>query len=905
MATIQFLINYKTQPGQEVYLSGNHPVLGNFNLSEGLKMSYLNANQWVLEVVFKESLTKLSSTLSYRFFVRNADGTAHFEGGVQRRLPAFPSNKSKLLISNVWTDASWDHMIFETAPFQNALMPNTSKSSRKNKASGNFGFAVRWPFLPENFQVCLLGSIEVLGNWNPEAPLLMTPDGHGNHFASVELAHVAVPFSYKYGLYDAANKRFLGFEQGDNRKVNQAAPFHDFALYYDSFLRIPAPLWKGAGVAVPIFSLRTKSGIGVGEFTDLRALVDWCTTTGIRLIQVLPVNDTTATHTWTDSYPYAAVSAFALHPMYLNLEEVAKDLGLKMSADWKAKIKKGKETLNASLTVDYEGVNQLKKALLEELIALGLEKTMSSADFKTFYRENQSWLPAYAAFCFFRDLYGTAVFSAWPEHNVYDISVLEKLAESNPEFKSVTRGVAFTQFHLHRQLQQAHQYALSQGVVFKGDVPIGIYRHSADAWQQPHLYHMNRQAGAPPDDFAIKGQNWGFPTYNWPRMAEDGFKWWQQRFAQMRHYYDAFRIDHILGFFRIWSIPMDAVEGIMGYFEPAIPVAVSEFADWGIPFDRARFVEPYIDDEVLLSIFGTQASLVIDRFLTRGDKGRYQLQPAFQSQQLVAAYFESQPKNAKNTKLKTGLFDLISNVILFEVLDGDELVYHFRFYMSRTTSFMALPKWMQDRLESLYNDYFFVRQDTMWEQEALRKLPELLSATDMLVCGEDLGLVPACVPDVMKRCGLLSLEVQRMPKDSGVPFLDLGKVPYKSVATPASHDTSTIRGWWKEAETDRETYFLDYLSQTGSSPTDCTGDLVKLIIESHLHAPSMWAIFQLQDWLGMDEKLRYPDADAERINVPANPKHYWRWRFHMPLEQLKKQKAFNNLVKGLVSKSGR
>jgi 4-alpha-glucanotransferase len=902
--TIQFSIQYQTAPGQEIYLTGNHPLLGNQNTKMALRMSYLDANHWTVQVPFKEKTLAALKGLSYRYFVLNADGTAHFEGGMPRKLPHYSKSARRINIHDLWTDASWNHVIYDTAPFRNAFL-QTMGDSPKLSRKANVLFVARWPHLPEHFQVALLGSVDQLHQWQQERPLLLTPDGQGQHLLSIDLPEDAFPFAYKYGIYDNKNKRFLGFEEGDNRTLFLPASPADLTILNDSFLRIPAPIWKGAGVSAPVFSLRSEKSLGVGEFTDLKLLVDWCVQTGIRLIQVLPVNDTGATKTWTDSYPYAAISAFALHPMYLNLEELVSYLKIKMPKDWHASLDKSRKSLNALDAVEYEGVNEAKSKLLQPLLVDAEALNAREEGFEVFFEENKAWLGAYAAFCYFRDLYGTAKFAEWPAYNQYDPEALSKYQKQHSEFEDYVSGVYFVQYHLHRQLQKAHQYALDKGVAFKGDVPIGIYRHSADAWQQPDLYHMDRQAGAPPDDFAIKGQNWGFPTYNWPRMAADGFKWWQMRFAQMRHYYDAFRIDHILGFFRIWSIPMDAVEGIMGYFEPAIPVRADEFAQAGIPLEMERLTQPFIDDDVLQTLFGAKTPIVISNFLEAKGRGLFALKPEFRTQQQVAQFFAKSVNFREETDLKIGLYDLISNVILFEAPGHLSQAFHFRFHMDRTLSFKALPKWMQDRLLRLYNDYFFVRQDDMWQQEALQKLPELVFATDMLVCGEDLGLVPACVPDVMRRLGLLSLEVQRMPKDPGVPFLDLTQVPYKSVATPASHDTSTIRGWWQEPETNRELLYQHHLGKTGTPPGPCSGEVVQAIIENHLKSPSMWAIFQLQDWVGMDEKLRFTDAEAERINVPANPKHYWRWRFHMPLEQLKKEKAFNALVKSMVAKAGR
>lgn len=901
---VHFTLNYQTTPGQQVYITGNTPELGNNDWMRAVPMGYKNAQQWDVVLDIKQPNKKVGF-FTYNYFVIQADGTKHFEGGTPK-LCGF--SEVPVAVFDTWTDPSWKATIFEAKPFKEVFFKRPTDPEVPQPLAfvpGQVVFQVSWPFLEPHHRVCLMGSAPKLGKWQVEQPLLLEAIGAGKFSAVVDFAPTDFPLSYKYGLFDVKQGAFLGFESGDNRMIFQKPEANTAQLQNDSFLRLPTPAWKGAGVAVPIFSLRTNNGLGVGEFLDLMPLVDWASEVGLKLIQILPVNDTTATHTWTDSYPYAAISAFALHPMYLNHAEVAKFTGVRMPKSWTETYTAQKDLLNQLPAVDYEQVNQTKMQLLGVLFDKAASKTATTVGYKKFVKENKDWLEAYAAFCYFRDFYGTAEFAKWPAHQTYLPKALKKFAAAHPDFQEAVDRVCFVQYHLHRQLQTAHAYALEKGVIFKGDVPIGIYRHSADAWQQPDLYHMDRQAGAPPDDFAVKGQNWGFPTYNWPRMAADGFSWWQRRFVQMRNYYDAFRIDHILGFFRIWSIPMHAVEGIMGYFEPALPITQEELLMRGLPLDMDRFTKPYTDFLYLKQLFGENATTVAHQFFDTPENGLYPLKPEFATQQQVAHFFDALEDTAHHRATRLGLMDVISNVLLFEVPTSAGPVYHCRFHLERTHSFKSLPVWQQTRMRDLYNNYFFERQDEMWQTEALQKLPALKFATDMLVCGEDLGLVPACVPDVMHRTGLLSLEVQRMPKNPGVPFLDLSAIPYLSVATPASHDTSTIRGWWEEPETDRATFYKTYLHLEGTAPEHATDALVEAVIVQHLQSPAMWAIFQLQDWVGMDEALRYPDVESERINVPANPKHYWRYRFHANIENLRKNQEFSILVREILNDSKR
>ena len=561
--------------------------------------------------------------------------------------------------------------------------------------------------------------------------------------------------------------------------------------------------------------------------------------------------------------------------------------------------------LNALPVVDYEAVTKIKWAYVTAVYKDNQDTVFETKEYKAYFERNKHWLVPYATFCYLRDQYGTVDFSKWPAYKKYEAKEIDKLASQKSAAFSDIGLHYFIQYHLHLQLREATAYAHANGIIVKGDIAIGVYRHGADTWQDPELYHLGFQAGAPPDDFAVKGQNWGFPTYNWQRMREDGYDWWKQRFAQMSDYFDAFRIDHILGFFRIWSIPMDAVEGIMGHFVPAIPIHINEFNSKGIWFDYARYTKPFITENVLWEVFGYDNELVKSLFLQKDGKDGYILKPEFATQRLIETHFATLENDEQHHTIKQGLYDLVSNILLFEAENSNGLQFHFRFGMDKTSSFRNLSYDTQEQLRALYIDYFFRRQDGLWKKEALQKLPAIKRVTNMLVCGEDLGMVPACVPDVMQQLGLLSLEIQRMPKDVNKEFFHPNDAPYLSVVTPSTHDMSTIRGWWEEDREQTQRFYNHSLGQEGEAPMYCEAWINKAVVLQHLYSPAMWSVFQLQDLLGMDELLRRKDPNEERINIPANPKHYWQYRMHVTLEDLAKQTSFNEELRSYVEGSGR
>ncbi|HZQ46378.1 MAG TPA: 4-alpha-glucanotransferase, partial [Verrucomicrobiae bacterium] len=889
--------------GQSLFLTGNHELLGNGDVAKAVPLQRLDDSFWHVTIKLPRA-TAPDANIICNYILRDPDGSLTYDWGRDKMINPASFTSDDILIIDSWNHAGYCENVFYTEPFQQVLLKaNQTEVRLASPKIVTHVFKAKAPLLTKGQTLCLLGNTAALGNWNTGQPVLLNRNPGEDFFStSLDLTGASFPIAYKYCVYDVEHNQFVRYEDGNDRVLRDPVAAGKQTIVNDGFAALPSNTWKGTGVSVPVFSLRSENSFGVGGFSDLKLLVDWCRQTGLKLIQILPVNDTTATHTWLDSYPYAAISAFALHPLYLDPGKVAQGTAKSILQ----KLEGERKRLNALPALDYEAVTKTKLSFLRRIYPAQKKDTFASPAYRQFFDQNKLWLTPYAVFSHLRDKYGTSDFNQWPAHRRFSAQDAEKLLAKDSPAADDIEFHYFTQYHLHIQLREAMEYAHANGVILKGDIAIGVYRYGADAWQQPGLYRMDFQAGAPPDDFAEKGQNWGFPTYNWQRMKEDGFAWWKQRFEQMGRYFDAFRIDHILGFFRIWSVPMHAVEGIMGYFVPAIPVDIGDFRSRGISFLRSRYVNPYITGPVLRNLFGNDAELVKHQFLNSEGGGNLVLKPEFRTQRQVEHHFAALEPGEQNNRLKQGLYDLISNVILFEVEGSQGRQFHFRFSMDRTSSFANLDPGIQAPLKELYVDYFFRRQDRFWRQEAMQKLPALKRVTNMLVCGEDLGLVPECVPDVMEQLGLLSLEIQRMPKDPKKQFFNPKDAPYLSVVTPATHDMSTVRGWWEEEDKGRIQQFYNHeLGQPGDAPRSCEPWISRAIVAQHLNSPAMWSIFQLQDLLGMDENLRWKNPGEERINVPANSKNYWRYRMHLTLEALTQARTFNNGLKTAIEQSGR
>ena len=868
--------------------------MGDNDESKALPMQYFNDQYWIASLEFPKGF---DDTIHYNYFISNeVNNNKTFDGDRYRILHTENYKAKSFIIRDIWNDISLVGNIFFTSAFSKVLLPQVTKIKKASTKKFTHEFRVKAPILQEGETLCLSGSVDSLKNWDETNTILMIPENNW-YVARVSFSENEWPATYKYGIYNLAEKKLLRYEDGENRTLPTTDASADITILHDNFANIPAVLWKGSGVSIPVFSLRSQKSFGVGEFLDIKLLIDWACNAGIQLIQLLPVNDTTAHHTWRDSYPYASISAFALHPLYINLNKVART---KDAAIVKP-LKKKQKQLNSLLEFDYEQVMKFKWNVLRELFDAQKKEFKNDVNYFQFFEMNREWLVPYAAFSYLRDKNKTSDFNDWKSHAKYDEDAIQKFVSPSQSHYDEICFFYYVQYHLHLQLTEVVNYARKKKIVLKGDIPIGIYRYGCDAWENPGLYNMNEQAGAPPDDFAVKGQNWGFPTYNWQQMQADNYNWWQRRFDQMSKYFDAFRIDHILGFFRIWSIPIESVEGIMGKFVPAIPLDIREFGEKHISFDYNRYCNPYINDDVIWRLFGDNALYVKESYLYQGHDGNYSLKENVNTQAKIL----NELKGTNHEHLQQGLFDLVSNVILFEEPGSNGSKFHFRIAMDQTLSYQHLDDHLKSQLKELYVDYFFRRQDNFWKQESLKKLPQLKRSTNMLVCGEDLGMVPDCVPEVMRQLAILGLEIERMPKSSKSKFFHPNDAPYLSIVTPSTHDMSTIRGWWEEDRENTQYFYNHMLGHYGLAPYFCDDWINKEIVLQHLYSPAMLAIFQLQDLFGMDDTLRMENPNDERINIPSDPNHYWHYRMHIDLEKLIKNKEFNDSLKKYIFESGR
>lgn len=895
MAHITFHTEYRTAWGEELKVLGSIPELGNFTAENAFPLQTNDGMHW--SGTISTDTPETEQIHYYYCIVKNKKLVAE-EWKLFPRYIQLEKNQTCYETYDKWKMVS-GQLHFYSSAFTECLLARHGESTPIRSYSKELVLKVHCPRIHSDYALGICGNQEALGNWDTEKAVLLNDRNAPEWQIALDVSTLRFPLEYKFVLCNLKTHQVEAWEMHDNRYVNNLdIKEHETIILADHYVYFDQPQWKGAGVAIPVFSLRSAGSLGIGDFGDLKLMIDWAVQTHQKIVQILPINDTTMSHTWMDSYPYNSISIFALHPVYLDV----KQLGVLQDAKLQTYFDTKQKELNSLSQINYEEVEHTKWELFRASYAQDGETTLSTLEFNAFYEANRHWLQPYAAYSYLRDLYHTADFRAWPQYSTFRADEIAELCNTHHTKIAL---FYYLQYHLHRQLLAVSTYARQHGVILKGDIPIGISRCSVEAWAEPHYFNMNGQAGAPPDDFSVNGQNWGFPTYNWDEMEKDGYRWWMRRFQKMSEYFDAYRIDHILGFFRIWEIPMHAVHGLLGQFVPSLPLSREEIESYGLTFNEELFTKPYIHTMLLSDLFGDRKEEVIEQFLEpMKEKDRYTLRPEFNTQRKVEAYFQDKRDNPRSIQIRDGLYTLISNVLFIRDNKHPEM-FHPRICVQKDYIFSILTEKERLAFNHLYDQYYYHRHNQFWQKQAMKKLPGLTGSTRMLVCGEDLGMIPECVGWVMNDLQILSLEIQRMPKDPYHEFGQLGQYPYRSVCTISTHDMSTLRGWWKESPSQIQRFYNQELRHPGEAPAEATGALCEEVIRQHLRSNSMLSILAFQDWLSMDELIRLPDADAERINIPSCPRHYWRYRMHLTLEELLQAESLNERIRRLIDENGR
>ncbi|MDI9357394.1 MAG: 4-alpha-glucanotransferase [Phycisphaerales bacterium] len=880
LCTILFAINFESRWGDEIWViieqSKNHQLDPTTTITK-FPLQHFN-DQFLHGTIDLDIIAE--NTCRYYY-------TCHCTSGYNSRtvyntLPQDLKNGMRCHIQDRWIDIGFNLLVYNTKPFSvlnSKKLPDYNSYSiiKEEISTPLYNFKIIYPHLQQHETICLLGNCTALKNWDTQNPIQLKSFDHHTFFCSIDLKDTTLPIEYKYGIYNTQAGVFIEFEMGANRTIILENIDHTYKYIQDGYLRKEVPSIKMNGLAIPLFSIRTERGLGIGELPDIKELVDLCKAVGLSCIQLLPIHDTNVQYTNSDSYPYSAISTYAINPIYLNIKKLCHSKIDRLQYHW------NKKRLNRLKQLDYSGVIQKKMKFLKKVYSKKCFNIIEDEQYQGFFNKNQVWLVPYCIFCHCKDTTGSTNYETWPIKSINLQAQYQKWIDTKDPLVVQLHFYGWVQFQLQHQLKDAVDYAHQHHVFLKADLPIGVNPFSVETWHQPELFNLDKQTGAPPDAYSELGQNWGFPTYNWSALKETHYQWWINRLTYLEQYFDALRIDHVLGFFRIWSIPSHAVDASLGYFVPAAPLTKSELQQIPVPLERLD--KPYITKELLTSVFNDQSKEIKEIFLEEQTTGYYQFKELFDTQKKTQKYLNKQDKKIFTNSINQKILSLHSQVILVHDTD-DETKWHFRFNMHDTYSFKRLDQQTQDILRTLYHDYFFNKQKKVWQRHGLETLTALKRNTKLLICAEDLGFITPEITDIIKQLCILSLEIQRMPKNYGQDFVDLSQVSYLSVSTPSTHDSSTLKGWWEDEEFNKEKLYTTYLHLSQPVPQKFTKELSYGLLKQFVLSPSLLSIFPIQDLMHLNDEWQILRNQEERINDPGNPNNYWGYRMPISLKKM-------------------
>lgn len=865
---LSFSLLYKTMWGQSLH------ILLSYHGTDGHKMDYDMLMQtedgelWSLETSVMESRQYPIQAIQYYYWVEDGDGNVlRKEWTLIPRLYGFDSTKD-YLFRDQWYEIPLQAYLYTNAyaTYSGFKLHDQVKVPNLSLFRKTILFRVSAPQLRKNEAVAICGNHPALGDWNPSLLQKMTYVGNFEWMLSVNAEGITFPLEYKFVVIDNETNHLKIWEEGENR-ITREEKLNDgqVLVLYGEELRIRESLWRMAGVSVPLFSLRSENSYGVGDFGDLKSLIDWTSSVGIRAIQLLPLNDTTHSHDWGDSNPYNIISAFALHPHYLDLASMGQLKDKKKVTDYQRR----RRELNAYEYSDYPSVDRVKKAYVDDMFLQEGKDVLASADFQHYFNINRFWLEDYSVFV------------------------------SNEDYS--VEKVYYVQYYLYKQLRSVKEYAGKKGVVIIGDFPIGLSRNSVEVKIHPDYFNLNQNMGTPPDKETIYGQNWNLPTLRWEN--KEVCKWMNSRMKYMEQFFDALCIDHIEGYFRSWEIPEECVYPVLGHFSPALPMSIEEINQFGFPFQKALFTKPFINDMIIKEVFGLYANYVKENFLEKESSDTFFMKDEFNTQVKIQKYFNGK-NDEKSLWIRDGLYRLLENVLFLEDSYHKGMFYP-RFEAFKTSLYETLTMQEKDSFMSLYNNYYHQRHDDYWAHIAKIKLAEILEGTRLLIIGDNLGALPSCVSKVMDEMRILPLEIQSLPRTAHLEFSHLEANPYQSICMISTHDLSTLRLWWEENPGRAQRYYVTMLQKIGKAPLHLSPQLAEEVVAKNMYSSSLLCLLSIQDWLSMNLELRSKDIYSERINNPYDAMNHWQYRMDVKIEDLIKSDVYNHKVRLMINRSRR
>ncbi len=635
-----------------------------------------------------------------------------------------------------------------------------------------------------------------------------------------------------------------------------------------------------SGVAVPLWSIRAEGDFGTGEFSHLPLFAEWCRSVDLEVVQLLPVHDS-----GHNSSPYSAISAFALNPLYLDLTAIPSAEGEP------GRLQALRHKLGSHETLAYEEVRSEKLSVAREIFDGITELEALDA-----WIDAHPWIRSYAAYVVLKEQKELTPWWEWGQDAEPSTRLIDRLW-TDEESGTTCRFLTWIQRQLEAQFDSAVAAVHDRGIYLKGDVPILMSRDSADVWWERRVFDLNYQAGAPPDMFSADGQNWGFPVYNWQMLKSEDYGWWRSRLTQAERWFDAVRIDHVLGFFRIWAIPESDLSGQLGHYRPGRLLTAEDVRRVGIDEERLEWLaEPHVTGSELRALFGDRFAPLADALFSRiADQELYRFRPDIQGEANIVAVTD-------DAAIRETLLGWYRDRALVRVGEGE---FAPAWFADRCSRLSALSDEERSALFELF-DVVSRESSPMWREAGYERLATLAANRGFLPCAEDLGAVPPVVPDVLRRLSILGLKIPRWTRmwDSpGQPFVAPGEYPPLTVCTPAVHDTSSIRGWWEE-EADRGAFWGTFGLEHAPPDTLSAADVEAILSAISQSVTSVLFVAQLQDYLAVDPEVAPRDPDAERINWPGTvSERNWVYRMPVTIQALNENRSLVDAVRRIANRN--
>lgn len=656
---------------------------------------------------------------------------------------------------------------------------------------------------------------------------------------------------------------------------------------------------KLTGISVPLGALYTNESFAIGEYPALKKLIPFCKETGIKIIQLLPVNDT-----GTQSSPYSGLSAFALHPIYIQISALEEFEVASKNKEFAAFYESFLNAFTSEKRYNYEKIANAKDELLRKIFEAAevLKNKDTCKKLDSWIKENE-WIKNYAVFKVLKYKFMQRSWKEWPKE-FQNCNINERW--SNEALRSEHLFYAWVQFRSSEQFLDASNEVKKNDIILKGDMPILMNEDSCDTWAYPEFFNHQLRAGSPVDGENPTGQNWGFPTYNWENLKAKNYSWWKERLLVSSKYYDAYRLDHILGFFRIWAVPERETTALLGHAVPYESISKATLNTAGFNDDRIRWLSlPHIptSDIEYFTWNHELAHKILSVFATKIDgEELWRFSKSIQGDKdILEKDLSSLCNEELANKIKTRLREFWFDRALIEITK-DEFVPMWTY--KNSTAWKTLSSEEIAALENIFASTD-VKQNEKWGKSANDILSALTSSVKMIPCGEDLGVSLECVSRVMKANKILSLKVIRWCRyweKPNQPFVDFNDYDSLSLATTSVHDSPTIRQWWEE-DKNADNEFIKMGKCENLTPGTFTEKTAETILLNAAKAKSVWCVHPIQDFLYLDKNYWLENAKDERINIPGEVTDFnWTYRLPCKLEDLEKNKIILRKIKSIVEK---